>query len=50
MSKWIMFSTTFHPIYSVINARVLGQNGDEQMLAGLGLGALTIGIGALSIG
>jgi len=37
-------------MYSIVNNIVLGHGGDETPLAGLGLGALTIGITALSIG
>lgn len=40
----------FHPIYTIVNAVVLGHQDNERMLAGLGLGSLTIGIMALSIG
>lgn len=37
-------------MYSIVNNIVLGHGDDETPLAGLGLGALTIGITALSIG
>lgn len=50
LGKWIMLNAIFHPIYTVVNAMVLGHQENEKMLAGLGLGSLTMGIGALSIG
>ena len=39
----------FHPMYHIINTVLLGHLDDSTYLAGLGLGALTIGIGFLSI-
>ena len=39
----------FHPIYTVLNAMVLGHEADHVPLAGLGLGSLTVGILSLSI-
>ena len=50
MAGFIVIGTFFHPIYSITNNIVLGHMEDETPLAGLGLGALTIGITALSIG
>ena len=46
----MVVNAIFHPIYTIVNAAVLGHQADEKMLAGLGLGSLTIGIMALSIG
>ena len=42
--------TMFHPIYSIVNNVVLGHANDPVLLAGLGLGALTVGITGLSLG
>ena len=39
----------FHPVYSMVNAMVLGHEADHMPLAGLGLGQLTLGICSLSI-
>lgn len=39
-----------HPIYSIVNNIILGHGTDPTPLAGLGLGALTVGITGLSIG
>ena len=39
----------FHPIYTMVNAMVLGHQASIDPLAGLGLGSLTIGICSLSI-
>ena len=44
-----VIGTLFHPIYSIVNNIVLGHE-DETLLAGLALGALTIGITGLSLG
>ena len=49
-SRWIMLNALLHPLYSMVNAIVIGQQDDEKMLAGLGLGSLTMGIMCLSIG
>lgn len=49
-SSWIMLSSFLNPIYSVVNAMVLGHQENEKLLAGLGLGSLTMGICAISIG
>ena len=49
-ARWIILKASFHPIYSIVNAMVLGHQTNEKMLAGLGLGSLTIGICLLSIG
>ena len=46
----VVFGTLFHPMYSIVNNIVLGHGDSAVPLAGLGLGALTIGITALSIG
>ena len=46
----MILNSLFHPIYSIVNAMFLGHQDNEKMLAGLGLGSLTIGICALSIG
>ena len=45
-----VLGTFFHPFYSIINNIVLGHAEDEALLAGLGLGALTVGILGLSLG
>ena len=37
-------------MYSIVNAIVMGHQTNEKMLAGLGLGSLTMGICALSFG
>ena len=50
IASWQILSSLFHPVYSIVNAIVLGHSENEKMLAGLGLGSLTIGIMALSIG
>ena len=47
---WIALNSFLHPVYSIINAMVLGHQTNEKMLAGLGLGSITNGIFALSIG
>ena len=39
----------FHPVYSIVNAAVLGHAKDSTELAGLGLGSLTLGICVISI-
>lgn len=49
-ARWVILNALFHPIYSIVNAMVLGHQQNEKLLAGLGLGSLTIGICALSIG
>ena len=50
IARWTILNAFLHPIYSITNAIVLGHQSDEKLLAGLGLGSLTIGICALSIG
>ena len=45
-----VMGTMFHPIYSIVNNVVLGHANDPVLLAGLGLGALTVGITGLSLG
>ena len=50
MAFFFVIGTFFHPVYSIVNNICLGHSGDETLLAGLGLGALTIGITGLSIG
>ena len=50
MAVLIVIGSFFHPVYSITNNIVLGHNADETPLAGLGLGALTIGVTGLSIG
>ena len=49
-ARWMILNALLHPTYTIINAIVLGHQENEKMLAGLGLGSLTIGICALSIG
>ena len=44
-----MINAFLHPVYSIVNAMVLGHQANSKMLAGLGLGSLTMGICALSI-
>jgi len=39
----------FHPVYSIVNAAVLGHSGNTHELAGLGLGSLTIGLCVISV-
>lgn len=39
----------FHPVYMMVNAAVCGRLG-EKYLAGFGLGSLTLGIMAISVG
>ena len=39
----------FHPMYTIINAAVVGRFDNEIYLAALGLGSLTIGILLISI-
>ena len=50
LAVFIVLGTLFHPMYSITNNIVLGHSGDETPLAGLGLGALTLGITGLSLG
>ena len=45
-----MVNSFIHPMYSIVNAIVMGHQTNEKMLAGLGLGSLTMGIMALSFG
>ena len=49
LAVFIVLGTLFHPMYSITNNIVLGHSGDETPLAGLGLGALTLGITGLSL-
>jgi Na+-driven multidrug efflux pump len=46
----VVLGTMCHPIYSIVNNIILGHGSDPTPLAGLGLGALTVGITGLSIG
>ena len=46
----VVLGTMCHPIYSIVNNIILGHGTDPTPLAGLGLGALTVGITGLSIG
>ena len=46
---WPVFGMMFHPMYSVVNAAVVGRMDDTKYLAALGLGSLTIGICLISI-
>lgn len=39
----------FHPLYSMVNAAVLGHSDDLNQMAGLGLGSLTISLVVLSV-
>jgi len=39
----------FHPVYSVVNAAVVGRFENANYLAALGLGSLTVGIMVISI-
>ena len=50
IAKNVVIGFMFHPLYSIVNALVLGHNDSPEPLAGLGLGSLTLGILALSIG
>ena len=50
IALFAVVGTFFHPFYSIINNIVLGHAEDETLLAGLGLGALTVGILGLSLG
>ena len=47
-SLWPIFGMFFHPVYTVVNAAVVGRM-ETQYLAALGLGSLTCGICLLSI-
>jgi Na+-driven multidrug efflux pump len=49
LCMWPIIGSLFHPIYTVVNAAVCGRLGDHA-LAAFGLGSLTCGIMALSIG
>jgi Na+-driven multidrug efflux pump len=44
-----MIGMLFHPVYTVVNAASCGELGVNE-LAGFGLGSLTLGIMAISIG
>lgn len=49
-TAWMpMLGMLFHPIYTVVNAAACGVLGANE-LAGFGLGSLTLGILAISIG
>ena len=50
IAKNVVIGALFHPLYSIVNALVLGHKDSPEPLAGLGLGSLTIGILGLSIG
>ena len=47
-AAWPIFGQFFHPVYSVVNAAVVGRM-ETHYLAALGLGSLTCGICLLSI-
>lgn len=47
-ATWPVLGMLFHPMYSVINAAVVGRM-ETKYLAALGLGSLTIGICLISI-
>ena len=44
-----MATAFFNPVYSIVNAIVISHLQDEKLLAGFGLGAITVGVFALSI-
>ena len=44
-----MLAMLFHPVYIIVNAATCGKIGNTE-LAGFGLGSLTLGIMAVSIG
>ena len=48
-AMWPIIGQVFHPIYSVVNAAVVGRFDDDIYLSALGLGSLTVGILILSI-
>merc|ERR1719464_2535455 len=50
IAKNIIIGTLFHPIYSIVNALVLGHKETPEPLAGLELGSLTVSVMGLSIG
>ena len=50
IAKNVIIAALFHPIYTIVNALVLGHKDAPEPLAGLGLGSLTIGLIGLSIG
>ena len=45
----VFFGVMFHPMYTIVNAIILGHEDDHTLLAGLGLGSLTLGICSLSL-
>lgn len=45
-----IFGSFFHPVYLIVNASVLGHANQPALLAGIGLGSLTLGIMVISIG
>jgi len=49
LAKNLVLGLLFHPVYTIVNAATLGRVATEE-LAGFGLGSLTLGIMALSIG
>ena len=49
LSWWPIIGQLCHPVYTIVNAAVCGRLGGNA-LAGFGLGSLTLGICALSIG
>ena len=48
-ARWPILGMIFHPVYSIVNAAVVGRFADEKYLAALGLGSLTTGIMLISI-
>jgi len=46
---WPIAGMLFHPIYTVVNAAVVGRFEDSLYLSALGLGSLTVGIMLISI-
>ena len=50
IAKNVIIGSLYHPMYSIVNALVLGHQDTPEPLAGLGLGSLTVGLIGLSIG
>lgn len=49
-TSWMpVLGVIFHPMYTIVNAAACGRIGNTE-LAGFGLGSLTLGIMAISIG
>lgn len=49
-TSWLpIIGVLFHPMYTIVNAASCGRIGSDE-LAGFGLGSLTLGILAISIG